>query len=67
LLASSFAAGPATNVQFMIKDSTKYASTGGWGFFQFTNGKPDQFILTSCFACHASGSATDFVFTRYSP
>jgi len=67
LLATSFAAGPATNVQFMIKDSKRYASTGGWGFFQFTNGKPDHIVAASCFACHAPGSATDFVFTRYSP
>src|SRR5271169_4213132 len=28
----SFVPGPATNgVQFMVKDSRKYASTGGWG------------------------------------
>jgi hypothetical protein len=67
LLRTSFAAGPATNVQFMIKDSKKYASTGGWGFFQFTNGKPDHVVQASCFACHAPGRATDFVFTRYSP
>jgi hypothetical protein len=25
----SFIAGPATNVQFMVKDSKKYAATGG--------------------------------------
>ena len=30
-LSESFIAGPATNVQFMIKDSKKYASTGGGG------------------------------------
>src|SRR5262249_50879913 len=42
LLEQSFVAGPATNVQFMVKDSRKYASTGGWGFAQFTNGKPDS-------------------------
>src|SRR5580704_14404131 len=30
----SFVAGPATNIQFMVKDSIKYASTGGWGFAQ---------------------------------
>src|SRR5262245_19898102 len=41
LLAASSVAGPPTNVQFMIKDSRKYASTGGWGFAQFTDGKPD--------------------------
>ena len=27
----SFVAGAPTNVQFMVKDSKKYASTGGWG------------------------------------
>ena len=31
----SFVAGPPTNVQFMVKDSKKYASTGGWGFGHF--------------------------------
>src|ERR1700674_2884441 len=43
----SFVAGPATNVQFMVKDSTKYASTGGWGFAQFNDGKPaDEAVHT---------------------
>ena len=41
ILAESFVAGPPTNVQFMIKDSKKYAATGGWAFAQFTNGKLD--------------------------
>ena len=37
----SFVAGPPKNgVQFMVKDSRKYASTGGWGFAQFNDGKP---------------------------
>ena len=67
LLSQSFVAGPATNVQFMVKDSRKYASTGGWGFAQFTNGKPDIIVQNTCFACHAPAKATDFVFTRYSP
>src|SRR5215471_6549884 len=32
----SYVAGPPKNgVQFMVKDSRKYASTGGWGFAQF--------------------------------
>jgi hypothetical protein len=67
LLSQSFVAGPATNVQFMVKDSKKYASTGGWGFAQFTNGKPDAIVQQSCFACHEPAKATDFVFTRYAP
>src|SRR5580693_93045 len=39
--AQSFVPGAPTNVQFMVKDSRKYAATGGWGFAQFTAGKPD--------------------------
>ena len=39
--AQSFVAGPPKNgVQFMVKDSRKYAATGGWGFAQFKDGKP---------------------------
>jgi hypothetical protein len=68
LAAESFVAGPPTNVQFMVKDSKKYASTGGWGFGQFTNGKPDgEAVHKTCFACHAPAKDRDFVFTRYSP
>jgi hypothetical protein len=37
----SFVAGqPKNGVQFMVKDSRKYASTGGWGFAHFDDGKP---------------------------
>src|SRR5579871_1700439 len=38
--SQSFVAGPATNVQFMVKDSKTYAATGGWGFAQFKDSKP---------------------------
>lgn len=64
-LSGSAVAGPATNVQLMVKNSKKYASTGGWGFAQFTNGKPDRIVQNTCFACHAPAKARDFVFTRY--
>jgi len=67
ILAESFVAGPATNVQFMVKDSKRYASTGGWGFAQFTNGKPDgEALHKTCFPCHAPAKDRDFVYTRYS-
>ena len=33
--SQSFVAGPATNLQFMVKDSKKYSATGGWGYAQF--------------------------------
>ncbi len=65
----SFVAGPPTNgVQFMIKDSKKYASTGGWGFGHFNDGKPaGEAVLKTCFACHQAGTFRDLVFTGYTP
>ena len=66
----SFVAGPPKNgVQFMVKDSKKYASTGGWGFAQFNkDGKPaDEVMLKTCFPCHEPVKDRDFVFTRYAP
>jgi Cytochrome P460 len=66
-LESSFA-GAAVNVQFMVKDSKKYAASGGWGFADFTNGKPgDEALHEKCFPCHAPAKDRDYVFTRYAP
>jgi hypothetical protein len=68
LLAGSAVAGAPTNVQFMVKNSNKYASTGGWGFAELTNGKPDgEAVHKTCFSCHAPGKDHDFVFTQYAP
>jgi hypothetical protein len=66
--SQSFVAGPATNVQFMVKDSRKYPATAGWGFAQFKDGKPaDAALLKTCFPCHEPVKARDFVFTHYAP
>lgn len=63
----SYVAGPATNVQFMVKDSKKYAATGGWGFAQFNDGKPvEATALVGCFGCHVPVKDRDYLFTRYS-
>jgi hypothetical protein len=64
----SFVAGSPTNVQLMVKDSRKYAATGGWGFAQFKDGKPaDEALHKTCFPCHEPVKARDFVFTQYAP
>ena len=66
-LQSSIAAS-AVNVQFMVKDSKKYAATDGWGFADFTNGKPgDEALHKTCFPCHQPAKDRDFVFARYAP
>jgi hypothetical protein len=68
LSLQSSVAESAQNVQFMVKDSKKYAATGGWGFGDFKNGKPgNQALHETCFPCHQPAKDRDYVFTRYAP
>ena len=73
--------GPGTlvNVDFMMKDSKRFADSGGWGYAVFdydaasdtfkpgtTAGTPPQGNDAKCgFACHTRAKATDYVFTEY--
>jgi Cytochrome P460 len=62
----SFVIGSLVNVQFMVKDSKKYAATGGWGFADFKDGKPgDKALHETCFPCHVPAKDRDYVFARY--
>lgn len=67
--AQSFVPGSPTNIQFLVKDSKKYAATGGWGFGHFnkdgTHG--DAAFMKPCFPCHAQAKDSDLVFTHYAP
>ncbi len=67
----SFGPGPAPDwyLQFMVKDSKRYAATGGWGYGQFNQGGvfAGTAMLQTCFACHQAVTSRDFVFTRYAP
>jgi hypothetical protein len=67
--APAFVSGAPTTVQVMVKDSKKYAATGGWGFGRFVNGKPvDEAQHRTCFACHSANVRNhDFVFARFAP
>ena len=60
---------PPWYLQFMVKDSKKYAATGGWGYAQFDkDGKPGpESDMKKCFPCHQAIKDRDFVFTRYTP
>lgn len=64
-----FAEGPRQRVDVMIKDSGKYASTGGWGFERFKgDSRVDRMVKdvnTECFACHASRKDNDLVFSTF--
>src|SRR5262244_3597950 len=67
----SFVAGSPTDsyLQFMIKDSKKYAATGGWGYSSFDkDGKPaDDAAMKNCYACHQKITDRDFIFSKYTP
>jgi len=53
----------------MVKDSKKYASTGGWGFQAWPGGDPAKPIVTDslkqCFGCHIPKKENDYVFSTY--
>lgn len=66
----SFVAGSPTNVQVSVKDAKRYAETGGWGYGQFENGKPNRSValVQTCAPCHAGApKKNNLVFTHYSP
>ena len=64
----SFVPGSFVNMQIMMKDSKKYAATGGWGFADFKDGNPgDEALHKTCFPCHEPAKAHDYIYTHYAP
>jgi len=71
--------GRLLNVDFMVKDSKRFADSGGWGWAVFdynaetdtftpgtTAGTPPQGNDAKCgFACHTAAKTRDYVFTDY--
>ena len=71
--------GNLLNVDFMVKDSKRFADSGGWGYGVFdydaaadtfkpgtTAGTPPQGNDAKCgVACHTTAKARDYVFTEY--
>jgi hypothetical protein len=62
-------AGAYRQVEFMIRDSQKYASTFGWGWARWVGGlalKPygkDASFVTECMNCHRPVAKLDHTFT----
>ena len=71
--------GSLVNVDFMVKDSNRFADGGGWGYAVFdydaasdaftpgtTAGTPPQGNNARCgVACHMKAKSRDYVFTEY--
>ncbi|HKE92711.1 MAG TPA: cytochrome P460 family protein [Povalibacter sp.] len=74
-----WAPGKQLDVDFMVKDSKRFADSGGWGYAVFnydpatdtftpgtTANKPPQENDAKCgFACHTLVKNRDYVFTEY--
>ena len=72
-------AGTQHDVDFMVKDSKRFADSGGWGYAEFEydaasgtfrpgtlDDMPPQANDAKCgFACHTTVKAKDYVFTEY--
>jgi hypothetical protein len=61
-------AGSFIQVEFMVKDSQKYASTGGWGYARWrgVDLKPygkDAAFTNECVGCHNPVRRNDYVYT----
>jgi Cytochrome P460 len=63
--------GPRKAIAVMLRDSKKYAATGGWGFQVWAGGDPKKPIVTDaaaqCFGCHAPRKDHQYVFSTYIP
>jgi hypothetical protein len=62
--------GQTRRVDVMIKQSERYASTGGWGFMSFsrndqTNGNLTAARQATCADCHIHRKDHDFVFSEF--
>jgi len=57
-------------IDVMLKDSSRFASSGGWGFERFQGDSHTVRPLTEehrtqCFTCHQQAQAHDFVFSSF--
>ncbi len=62
--------GQPRRVDVMVKESQRYASTGGWEFMSFsgndqTNGKLTAARQASCASCHSQRKDRDSVFSEF--
>jgi hypothetical protein len=63
--------GLRKRIDIMHRDSSRYASTGGWGYETFVGDsrseRLDQDVVSACYACHTSQANQSFVFSQWRP
>lgn len=67
----AFTEGARRQVDVMVKDSRKFAESGGWGFQRFSKDSKSEFAETptprQCFACHDRLKKDGLVLSVYRP
>ncbi len=67
--AGAFSEGPRRQLDVMVKDSKRYASTGGWGFQRFVKDSKTELAAAptpqDCFACHDKLKKDGLVLSQY--
>jgi hypothetical protein len=65
----AYAEGPRRQLDVMVKDSQRFASTGGWGFQRFANDSRTELAATptpqQCFTCHDRLKKDGLVLSTY--
>lgn len=63
--------GPRRQLDVMVKDSARFAATGGWGFVRFVGDSRTEHSTTllpqQCFACHQRLQKDGLVLSSYRP
>ncbi|OQW47513.1 MAG: cytochrome P460 [Proteobacteria bacterium SG_bin6] len=64
--------GKLNGADVSVKDTKRYAATGGWGYYNFRHGEPKAPTATlrsneECAACHTAGAKKDMVWTQFYP
>ena len=67
--AAATVPGDFVHAEFMLKDSKKYATTGGWGWARWTGMEQKPYganadFTQECVACHQPMKNNDLVFTK---
>jgi hypothetical protein len=68
--AATTSEGARRFIDMMVKDSQRFASTGGWGFEEFQGDSQSERVLTpqakvTCYNCHTQRKEQGFVFSVF--
>lgn len=67
----AYVEGPRRQLDVMVKDSQRFASTGGWGFQRFVKDSKTELAATptpqECFDCHNRLKKDGLVLSSYRP